>query len=80
MPAQLPQQPLLHLRCKPSPFFMDPIYRYSHAPPSRALPGNTSPCSPKLCPPVFAASGGALALGREGSVLLEVQARLGPAS
>lgn len=26
-PAQLPQQPSLHY-AKPSPFFMDPIYRY----------------------------------------------------
>ena len=68
-PAQLPQQPPLHY-AKPSPFFMDPIYRYSHAPPSRALPGDHLPCSPKLRPSVFAASGGASALGREGSVLL----------
>lgn len=68
-PAQLPQQPPLHY-AKPSPFFMDPIYRYSHAPPSRTLPGNYLPCSPKLHPSVSAASGGASALGREGSVLL----------
>lgn len=40
-PAQLPQQPALHY-AKPSPFFMDPIYRY-HRPRPRRPPRDT-PC------------------------------------
>lgn len=46
-PAQLPQQPSLHY-AKPSPFFMDPIYRYSQALPSLLAQGHgaASPAPP----------------------------------
>lgn len=57
-PAQLPQQPSLHY-AKPSPFFMDPIYRYSQALPSPLAQGHgaASPAPPG--PPAASAGSGA---------------------
>ena len=76
-PAQLPQQPPLHY-AKPSPFFMDPIYRYSHAPPSRNSPGTTSPAPPSFVPLSLQLQEVLRLWAGRGLCCFEVQARLGP--